>query len=269
MGPPPSEKAALLEPPQATKTSLVFSGARIAVVVPARDEARWIAEVVRGVPAFVDDIVLVDDGSGDDTTERARSSAEPRLTLLRHGTSKGVGAAIVSGYREALARGADVIAVMAGDGQMDPADLARVVGPVAEGRADYVKGDRFAHPDVTRTMPLARHAAGRTFAWLTRLAAGLPQLSDSQCGYTAIGAPALARLDLDALWPSYGYPNDLLGALARQRLRVHEVVVRPVYRGEASGIRPWHVATVGWLIGRIAVRRVVSALPPRGVASTG
>lgn len=267
MGPRKRAKAPLREHSLATKTTPVLSGARIAVVIPALDEARWIAEVVRGLPAFVDDVVLVDDGSRDGTAERAQATGETRLTVLRHAAPRGVGAAIVAGYRAALARGADVVAVMAGDGQMDPADLARVVGPVVEGRADYVKGDRFAHPDVARTMPWARYAAGHTFAWLTRVAAGLPQLSDSQCGYTAIGADALAQLDLDALWPSYGYPNDLLGALARQRLRVHEVVVRPVYRGEASGIRPWHVLTVGWLIGRIAVRRAASARPPRGAES--
>lgn len=270
MGPPRGSKAALLEPPRATKTSLVFSGARIAVVVPARDEARWIAEVVRGVPPFVDDIVLVDDGSGDDTTERARSTAEPRLTLLRHGTSKGVGAAIVSGYREALARGADVIAVMAGDGQIILPDRARR-GAGGRGPRRLREGDRFAHPDVTRTMPLARHAAGRTFASVTRSRSGSPaplrlavrlhRHRRSRARAALRPRRAVAELRLPERF--------LLGALARQRLRVHEVVVRPIYRGEASGIRPWHVATVGWLIGRIAVRRVVSNLPPRGVASTG
>ena len=230
------------------------------MVIPALDEAAWIAEVVERVPGFVDVVVLVDDGSRDDTAQRARRAGDGRLVVLRNEAPRGVGAAIVAGYRAALARGAGVIAVMAGDGQMDPADLEGVVRPVVEGRADYVKGDRFAHPDVIRTMPLARHAAGRAFAWATRVAAGLPRLSDSQCGYTAIGAAALARLDLDALWPSYGYPNDLLGALAREGLRIDEVTVRPVYRGEASGIRPWHVLTVGWLIGRIAVRRAASRL---------
>jgi hypothetical protein len=95
-------------------------------------------------------------------------------------------------------------------------------------------------------------------AFLTRHAAGLERLDDSQCGFTAISARALDVLgdQLDALWPRYGYPNDLLGAVARSGLRIGEAVVRPVYRGEASGLRPWHVATIAWLIGRIAWERL-------------
>jgi hypothetical protein len=109
-------------------------------------------------------------------------------------------------------------------------------------------------------MPPARLAGTAVLAWLTRRAAGLPRLSDSQCGYTAISARAIDALgpDLDALWPRYGYPNDLLGALARRRLRIGEVTVRPVYRGEASGLRPWHLATIGYVIGRVAYRRLVA-----------
>jgi hypothetical protein len=104
-------------------------------------------------------------------------------------------------------------------------------------------------------------------AWLTRHAAGLERLEDSQCGFTAISSGALDALgpDLDALWPRYGFPNDLIGALARKGLRIGEAVVRPVYRGEASGLRPWHLATIGYLIGRIAWARLVR--PPRALAA--
>jgi hypothetical protein len=148
-----------------------------------------------------------------------------------------------------------VIAVMAGDGQMHPGDLERLVVPCALGEADYAKGDRLHHPDVWRTMPLQRHLAGMALSGLTARAAGLPGLSDSQCGFTAITAAALDALDLDRLWGGYGYPNDLLAALAAQGSRVRDVVVRPVYRGEASGLRPWHLATIAYLIARARLRR--------------
>ena len=123
-----------------------------------------------------------------------------------------------------------------------------------------MKGNRLAHPGVLSRMPPARLAGTAALAWLTRRAAGLERLSDSQCGFTAISARALDALgaDLDALWPRYGYPNDLLGAVARRGLRVGEVVVRPVYRGEASGLRPWHLATIGYVIGRVAYRRLAA-----------
>jgi hypothetical protein len=121
-------------------------------------------------------------------------------------------------------------------------------------------------------MPPARMLGTAMLAWLTRHAAGLEQLSDSQCGFTAISAGALEALgpDLDRLWPRYGFPNDILGALARRDQRIGETVVRPVYRGEASGLRPWHLATIGFLIGRVAYRRLITdraALPASDAAA--
>jgi glycosyltransferase involved in cell wall biosynthesis len=235
----------------------VIESARVAVVVPAHNEERWIAETVRRMPAFVDHVIVVDDASRDGTSREAARLADPRVEVIRHAENLGVGAAIVRGYRRARAIGAGIAAVMAGDGQMHPDDLAAVTSPIVRGEADYVKGNRLAYPGAWRAMPPARLAGTATLAWLTRLATGLPALSDSQCGFTAISARAIDALgaDLDALWPRYGYPNDLLGALARRRLPIAEVIVRPVYRGEASGLRPWHLATIGFVIGRVAYRR--------------
>jgi glycosyltransferase involved in cell wall biosynthesis len=237
----------------------VLESARIAVVVPAFNEARWIAETVESMPAFVDHVIVVDDASSDTTSAIARAAGDARTAVIRHAENRGVGAAIITGYRSARALGADVIAVMAGDGQMDPIDLPAIVKPILRGEADYVKGNRLRYPGVWRTMPTTRLAGTAVLAWLTWRAAGLPALGDSQCGYTAISAAAIDALDLDAIWPRYGYPNDLLGALARARLRVGEVVVRPVYRGEASGLRARHLVTIGYLIGRVAYRRLTSS----------
>lgn len=237
----------------------MLESARIAVVVPAFNEARWIAETVTSTPAFVDHVIVVDDASSDATSAVARAAGGERAEVIRHVENRGVGAAIITGYRRARALGADVIVVMAGDGQMDPRDLPAVVRPILRGEADYVKGNRLRYPGVWRTMPTKRLAGTAVLAWLTQRAAGLPSLGDSQCGYTAITAAAIDALDLDAIWPRYGYPNDLLGALARARLRVSEVVVRPVYRGEQSGLRARHLVTIGYLIGRVAYRRLASA----------
>lgn len=240
----------------------MIESARIAVVVPCFNESGWIAETVETMPAFVDHILVVDDASSDTTSTVARAARSTCVEVIRHAENRGVGAAIITGYRRARALGADVVAVMAGDGQMDPADLPAVLRPILEGRADYVKGNRLLHPGVFRAMPKARLAGTAVLAWLTRHAAGLPSLGDSQCGYTAISAGAIDALDLDAIWPRYGYPNDLLGALARERLRVAEVVVRPVYRGEASGLRARHLVTIGYLIGRVAYRRLAARPRP-------
>jgi glycosyltransferase involved in cell wall biosynthesis len=243
----------------------VFSSARVCVVIPAFQEEKLIAATVRSVPAFVDHVVVVDDASDDRTSEEARAAAgDARLVVVRHDNNQGVGAAILSGYRKARELGADVAAVMAGDGQMDPGDLPAVVGPVARGEADYVKGDRLRHPSVWRRMPLHRLAGTTALAWMTRHAAGIPALSDSQCGYTAIGARAMDCLLRHGMWPRYGYPNDLIGTLARHRFAIREVPVRPVYADEKSGLRPWHIFTIGYVVGRVAYRRLTRAEKPGG-----
>jgi hypothetical protein len=147
---------------------------------------------------------------------------------------------------------------MAGDGQMDARDLPTVVGPVARGEADYAKGCRFDWPGVATAMPLARRLGGELFSRLTSVALG-QRIRDSQCGFTAVSASALDRLDLDGLWHGYGYPNDLLGQLAARRMRIVEVPVRPVYADEVSRLRLRHLPRIGALIGRAWVRRVTSS----------
>jgi glycosyltransferase involved in cell wall biosynthesis len=224
----------------------MLSEKRIAVVIPAYCEARLIRRTLAGLPGFVDAIYVVDDASPDATGTEASASGDARLRLIRHPTNRGVGAAIVTGYRAALAEQADVVAVMGGDAQMDPAELESVVTPVLAGRADYVKGNRFRSPE-RRNMPWVRRLAGRVLSVITRLASGLP-IGDSQCGYTAIAKHALYLLPLDELWPRFGYPNDLLLLAARHGLRVSEVAVRPIYADEESGVRAWHALLILGLI---------------------
>ncbi len=238
----------------------MWLSSRVVVVVPALDEAPRIGRVLRAMPSWVDAIVVVDDASGDGTVEVARAWAleDGRVEVVCHERNLGVGAAIVTGYRHAAGRPGgphDAFVVMAGDGQMAPDDLPVVVEPIARGEADYVKGDRFHGPDAASSMPLARRLGGRAFSWATSRAIGLP-ISDSQCGYTALSRAACERLDLDALWPRFGYPNDLLSQVALRGLRVVEVPVRAVYADEVSRLRPRHLPVIGALIARAWLRRV-------------
>ena len=216
----------------------MFSGRRIVVVVPAFNEAQKIARTVRSIPGFVDHVIVVDDSSTDGTARIARRSQRRGLEVLSHARNCGVGAAIATGYARARALGADVTAVMAGDLQMDPADLAALVGAVVSGRADYAKGNRFAWPGVYRVMPLPRLVGNYVLSHLTRLASGYTHLFDSQCGYTAANRRALEAIAAGPMFPRYGYPNDLLVRLAAAGARAIDVPVRPVY-GPAwrSGIR--------------------------------
>jgi glycosyltransferase involved in cell wall biosynthesis len=207
----------------------VYRGLSVAVVVPAFNEESAIASAIRAVPGFVDRVIVVDDASSDATFRLASRSRRRTLETVRHVKNRGVGGAIVTGYRQALALGMDVVVVMAGDGQMDPADLPALLDPIAEGSADYVKGNRFLRPEVWRVMPLSRIAGNVLLSCATKVVSGYWQIFDSQCGYTAITTKAILALDLDRVFPRYGYPNDLLARLHRHGVRVKDVPVRPVY----------------------------------------
>ena len=225
----------------------MLDGARIAVIVPAYREARLLGRMLAKIPTFVDAVYVVDDASDDGTPNVARALGDPRVCCLVHAENRGVGAAIVSGYRAALGDGHDVLAVMAGDDQMHPEDLAPLVRAVLGG-ASYAKGNRFVHPDARR-MPALRRAGGELLSLFTRVSTGL-RISDTQCGFTALAARVATDLPLAELFPRYGYPNDLLGMLAARGHAVVDVPVRPVYADERSGLRPWHAARIPFIIAR-------------------
>jgi glycosyltransferase involved in cell wall biosynthesis len=233
----------------------VFEGKTIAVVVPSYNEQTQIAKVLQTMPDFVDCILVVDDASSDRTVEIVREHIEaegdsPRTVLLQHGKNAGVGAAIVTGYEEAIRRETDVTAVMAGDGQMDPDELHLVVGPVARGQADYTKGNRLFYRNAWETIPRHRFLGNAFLSMLTKIASGYWHVADSQTGYTAISLHALETIDLENVYPRYGYPNDMLVRLNVYNFRVADVPIRPVYNvGEQSKMKLWKVVpTMSWMI---------------------
>jgi glycosyltransferase involved in cell wall biosynthesis len=236
----------------------VFLDSTVAVAVPAHNEERLVARTLGRVPGFVDMVLAVDDASDDATwsaIERA-AAADARITAIRHDVNAGVGAAIVTAYRAALRRGADVVVVMDGDGQMDPDDLPALLTPVCSGRADLAKGFRFDGLVPRGPMPFVRIVGNHVLSAATRIAGSYGDRLDAQCGYTAITAEALARLPLQQLFPRYGFPNDLVLRALEAGLRLEAVPVRAVYDTEVSGIRP-HVAIprILLLLARGFVRR--------------
>ena len=236
----------------------MLGNAHIAVVVPAYNEALLIASTLRTVPAYVDHVLVIDDGSVDGTSEIARSVGDERVRVVQHACNRGVGAALATGYALALEAGADVVAVMAGDGQMHPDDLTRLLWPVVNGEVDYTKGDRLSHPLARLHMPRWRFIGNHVLSTFTRLCTG-SALRDSQCGYTALSRRALESLPLDGLWHGYGYPNDLIGQLCLSGAAVRDVVVRPIYGSERSGIRVWHALfVIPWVLLRVLWRRIDS-----------
>jgi glycosyltransferase involved in cell wall biosynthesis len=227
----------------------MYEGKSVAVVVPAFNEEQLVAETVRGIPAFVDRILVVDDCSSDATSERA-AAADSRVEVIRHERNAGVGAAIVTGYKRARDLEVDVTCVMAADNQMEPADLATLVGGVASGECDYAKANRLFTGQAWQLIPRYRYLGNAILSFFTKIASGYWQVADSQSGYTAVSLETLRLLDLDRLYARYGFPNDLLVHLNVWNRRVRDYPSRPIYGvGERSGIRLRKVVpTISWLL---------------------
>src|SRR5213595_465793 len=223
---------------------------RVAVVVPAHDEEKLIAETVRSIPGFVDRILIVDDASRDKTAEVVRGLEDPRVELIVHERNLGVGAAIITGYKRALEERIDVTAVMAADAQMDPGDLETLVAPVARREVDYAKASRLFTGQAWEVIPRYRYLGNAFLSLMTKIASGYWHVADSQSGYTAISLEMLELLDLDRIYQRYGFPNDMLVHLNVWNARVRDYPSRPIYGvGERSGIRLRKVVpTISWLL---------------------
>ena len=239
----------------------MYQGSTIAVVVPAYNEEKLLGRVIETMPDYVDRVVVVDDCSQDGTAETVRRylpQMGERLLLIRHETNQGVGGAIATGYKWCRDHEADVAAVMAGDAQMDPADLPALLDPVVSGEADYVKGSRLFTGDAWNQIPKIRYLGNAAMSLLTKIASGYWHVADSQCGYTAINRRALQTIDWDKMYKRYGQPNDLLVRLNIHSFRVRDVPVRPVYGiGEKSGVKPlWMIPQLSWLLFKLFMYRM-------------
>jgi glycosyltransferase involved in cell wall biosynthesis len=214
----------------------MFFSKTIAVIIPAYNEMDKIFNVLSGIPDFVDHIIVIDDGSTDRTENivSSRADIDRRISIVRHETNEGVGGAIISGYKAGLRKKADIMVVVAGDGQMDSSDMIPLIEPVAEDAADYSKGNRLWHPELLKSMPVIRLIGNIGLTLATKITSGYSHIWDSQCGYSAVSSFAVSRLPLDSIYKGYGFPNDFLSHLHSINARVEDVVVKPVYAKDGN-----------------------------------
>jgi len=215
-----------------------------AVIVPAYNEEKLIGKVLETVPSFIDHIVVVDDASSDRTGEvvKAHQEEDSRIIYLRHPRNEGVGGAIVTGYQWARDNEIFISVVMAGDAQMDPGDLPKLLDPVVDGQVDYSKGNRLLTGRAWRVIPKTRYLGNAVLSFLTKIASGYWHVADSQSGYGAVSLEVLKTIDLDSVYKRYGMPNDFLVRLNVYQFRVRDVPVNPIYGiGERSGIKIYRV----------------------------
>lgn len=222
----------------------MLKGKTISLIIPVFNEARNIAGVLESIPSFIDHVIVVDDGSVDNTStlveegiakyQQQFPDRNVRFHYLNHKTNKGKGAAIKTGYRLALSLYTHLIGTIDGDGQMNILEFESLCLPVVNDVADYTKGERLSHHEATSIIPFTRLLGIRMLSFATRVISGYRGIKDAQSGFTVISREFLKRLPIYSLYDSYGYPNDILIRLSLLDARVKEIPITPIYHPNAA-----------------------------------
>lgn len=235
----------------------MYKGKRIAVVIPAYNEEKFIAKVIKNVPSFVDLIVVIDDASYDSTFQCAQSVGDPRVVALKETVNQGVGASTIKGYRKALDLGSDIVVKVDGDGQMPLDQLHNLLDAVIEEGYAYAKGNRFIEQEALKFMPKSRLVGNMVLTFLTKMASGYWHIFDPQNGYTAIDTRCLRAINLDRVHKRYFFENDMLVQLNIHNFRVKDISMPAVYGQEKSGISVISIfVTFPWLLLRRFLHRI-------------
>lgn len=210
----------------------------IAVVIPCYRITAHIVDVINAIPSYIWRIYIVDDqcpaNSGDFV---AQHTSDDRVVILRNAKNLGVGGAVIRGYRQAATDGATVIVKIDGDGQMDPALIAKFVRPISTGQADYTKGNRFYDLRKIRTMPPVRILGNMALSFVSKMSSGYWHIFDPTNGYTAIHAKLIDRLPLEHISERYFFESDMLFRLNTIRALVLDIPMDAQYGDEKSHLK--------------------------------
>lgn len=210
----------------------------IAVVIPCYRVRTHILGLLARIGPEVAQIFVVDDACPEGSGAHVLAGClDRRVVVLVHEQNQGVGGAVITGYQHALAAGADVILKLDGDGQMDPALIPQFVKPILQGRADYVKGNRFHNIEDVRAMPMARLVGNAALSFMTKLSSGYWNMFDPTNGYTAISAAVLSHLPLHKVKRRYFFESDMLFRLGTLHALVLDLPMTAVYADEQSGLK--------------------------------
>ena len=194
---------------------------KLAIVIPAYNEEKMIAEVIKEVRSVTPHVFVVDDGSSDDT---AAAATRAGATVLAHALNRGQGAALRTGLEAAVRAGADIVVTFDVDGQMSVSDIPSLTAPIEAGLCDVALGSRFLGK--TERMPAARCAALKAGILFTRATTGL-KLTDTHNGLRAFSREAAARLDLRC--DRMAHASEILEEISRLGLKYREVPVTIKY----------------------------------------
>jgi len=216
----------------------------IAVVIPSFRVREHVLGVIATIGPQVDRIYVVDDACPDGSGDHVEAQChDPRVRVVRHAQNRGVGGAVLTGYRQALADGAQVIVKVDGDGQMDPALIPAFVAPILRGEADYTKGNRFYDLSQIGRMPVIRIFGNAVLSFMAKLSTGYWDLFDPTNGFTAIHAEAARLLPPDRISERYFFETDMLFRLNTFRAVVVDIPMDARYGSEVSNLRISRILT--------------------------
>lgn len=259
----------------------------IVVIIPAYNEENNISNVIETMPDFVDRIIIINDGSTDETSNKVRSYFNTtynesnfivnipkniknhtieavdynssRIILLHHNMNLGKGAGIKTGYQLSQLINIDCIATMDGDGQMDPNDLIHICTPIVKNKAQYSKGNRLTFNHVKDIMPSIRYFGNLILTFFTRISSGYWHILDTQTGYTCISNDQLKIINIENLYPYYGYPNEMLAILNTKNTIIIEIPIRPIYEPHHQSKMniPKVIPRISFLLLKSYIQRIV------------
>lgn len=228
----------------------------IAVVIPCFRVAGQVADVIRSISDRYAPVICVDDASPDDVRRVVEQLDDPRVVYVRHDRNRGVGGAVMTGWIEALARGADIVVKMDGDGQMCGGHLDALVAPLLDGSVDAAKGNRFVDHAALRMMPATRLVGNALLSFAVKAVSGYWNVLDPTNGFVAIRSDLLRRIDRTWLAERYYFETSLLVALNVAHARVADVALPARYGDAPSSLRVSRVAmSFPFLLVRSLARR--------------
>nr|WP_217908596.1 glycosyltransferase family 2 protein [Pseudomonas simiae] len=220
-------------------------------MIPSYKVKSHILEVIRLIGPEVCKIYVVDDccpdGSGDFVIQHC---TDERVIVLRNPVNLGVGGAVMTGYRTAIADGIDIIVKIDGDGQMDPSLISDFVSPIIAGNADYTKGNRFFNLEKISEMPKIRLFGNAVLSFMTKLSSGYWELFDPTNGYTAIHSEVAKHLPLDKISQRYFFETDMLFRLNTLGAVVIDIPMDAKYEDEVSNLK------VSKVIGEFLIKHI-------------
>ena len=216
-------------------------------IIPAYDEESTIGNVIKGTSQFVDEVLVINDGSTDRTIEVAMDAG---AVVIDNIVNRGLGRTIQRGYNEAIKRGADIVVQIDADGQYDPAEIPKLIQPILDNKADMVLGSRLEN--LKYEMPWLKKNGNKAFSWLLRLLTGI-HIKDGQTGFRAIRKEVLETVKLRG---NFTYTQEMIIKTSKEGWRIANVAINFHQRSSGESRLISTPLSYAWRAGIIIIRTI-------------